>query len=104
MKYAALFSGLLLLGITFAIIGTGGLGAQPKTADAASRIKVFSAEKGTYVMSDEVVKSKDEMEKDSHAGTISRVEEKGTSVPSPAIRHQPRSWDLPLCRMRAGPL
>jgi len=63
MKCALLWLGLLLLGITATGITIGGFGMHPSKADAASRIKVYSAEKGDYVMTDEVVKSKEEWKK-----------------------------------------
>jgi peptide-methionine (R)-S-oxide reductase len=81
MRYAALLSGLLLLGVTAAIIATGGFGVQPKMADAASRIRVYSAEKGTYIMSDEVVKTKEEWKKVLTSEQFHVLREKGTERP-----------------------
>ena len=81
MKYTALFAGLLLAGVIAALVATGGFGLQPKTADAASRIRVYSAEKGTYVMSDEVVKTKEEWKKVLTPGQFHVLREKGTERP-----------------------
>jgi peptide-methionine (R)-S-oxide reductase len=78
MKYAALFSGLLLLGIAAAVFVAGGFGNQPKMANAAAQIRVYSAEKGTYVMSDEVVKSKEEWKKILTPEQFHVLREKGT--------------------------
>jgi len=81
MKYAALLSGLLLLGVTAAVITMGGFGVQPKRADAASQIRVYSAEKGNYVMSDEVVKTKEEWKKLLTQEQFHVMREKGTERP-----------------------
>ena len=81
MKYAVLSAGLLLLGIAAAVVFTGGLGVQPKMADAASRIRIYSAEKGTYVMSDEVVKTKEEWKKILTPEQFHVLREKGTERP-----------------------
>jgi peptide-methionine (R)-S-oxide reductase len=81
MKYAALLSGLLLLGVTAAVIALGGHGVQPERADAASQIRVYSAEKGNYVMSDEVVKTKEEWKKLLTAEQFHVLREKGTERP-----------------------
>ena len=78
MKYPALFSGLLLLGIAAAVIVAGGFGSQPTLANAAAQIRVYSAEKGTYVMSDEVVKSKEEWKKILTPEQFHVLREKGT--------------------------
>jgi peptide-methionine (R)-S-oxide reductase len=81
MKYAAFWGGLLLLAVTAALVATGGLGGAPTTADAASRIRVYSAEKGTYVMSEEVVKTKEEWRKLLTAEQFHVLREKGTERP-----------------------
>jgi peptide-methionine (R)-S-oxide reductase len=78
MKYAALISGSLLLGVTAAGITTGGFGIHPTKADAAYRIRIYSAEKGTYVMSDEVVKTKEEWKKILTPEQFYVLREKGT--------------------------
>lgn len=81
MRYAALFSGLLVLGITAAIIASGGRYGQPGPADAASRIRIYSAEEGTYVMSDEVVKTKQEWKQILTPEQFHVLREKGTERP-----------------------
>jgi peptide-methionine (R)-S-oxide reductase len=77
MKIAAI-SGLLLLLISAVVIATGGFGFRPTTADAASKIKVYSAEKGNYIMSDEVVKTKEEWKKILTPEQFHVLREKGT--------------------------
>ena len=81
MRYAVLLSGLLVLGVTVAIVSTGAPGIQPGAADAASRIRVYSAEKGTYVMSDAVAKTKDEWKKILTTEQFHVLREKGTERP-----------------------
>jgi len=81
MRYVALFSGLVLLGITVAILSTGGHGISTSAAHAASHIKIYSAEKGNYVMSDEVVKSKEEWKKILTPEQFHVLREKGTERP-----------------------
>jgi len=81
MKYRALLSGLLLLGATAAGIATGGFGIQPATADAASRIRIYAADKGGYVMSDEVVKTKEAWKKTLTPEQFHVLREKGTERP-----------------------
>ena len=63
MKHALLLSGLLFLVVTATGIFTSGFGIEASKADAAAQIRVYSAEKGTYVMTDEVVKSREEWKK-----------------------------------------
>jgi peptide-methionine (R)-S-oxide reductase len=79
MKRTALLSGLLLL-LVAAVVGIAirGFDFQPKTADAASKIKVYSAEKGNYIMSDEVVKTKEEWKKILTPEQFKILREKGT--------------------------
>ena len=78
MRYIALLSGLLFLGVTAAIITVGGFVVQPKMAHAAARIRVYSAEKGSYVMSEEVVKTKAEWKKILTPEQFDVLREKGT--------------------------
>lgn len=78
MKSAALLSGSLLFVIWAAGIATGGFGFRPTMADAASQIKVYSAEKGNFIMSDEVVKSKEEWKKILTPEQFHVLREKGT--------------------------
>ncbi|HBG05323.1 MAG: peptide-methionine (R)-S-oxide reductase [Geobacteraceae bacterium GWC2_58_44] len=78
MKKAALLSGLLFLVITAVAIAMGRFGSRPSTVDAASPIKVYSAEKGNYIMSDEVVKSNEEWKKILTPEQFHVLREKGT--------------------------
>jgi peptide-methionine (R)-S-oxide reductase len=79
MKRTALLLGLLLL-VMAAVVGIAirGFDFQPATADAASKIKVYSAEKGSYIMSDEVVKTKEEWKKILTPEQFKILREKGT--------------------------
>ena len=78
MKKAALLSGLLLVIITAVGIATGGFDFEPAVATAASQIKVYSVEKRNYIMSDEVVKSKEEWKKILSSEQFHVLREKGT--------------------------
>lgn len=81
MRYVALVTGVVLLGIAAFLVFSGGVGAGTKVADAASRIRIYSAEKGNYVMSDEVVKSKEEWKKLLTSEQFHVLREKGTERP-----------------------
>ena len=78
MKNAALLAGLLLIIASALGIATGGFDFPPTRANAASQIKVYSAEKGKYIMSDEVVKSKEEWKKILTPEQFHILREKGT--------------------------
>ena len=78
MKNAALIMGLLLLVTAAAGMVTGDFGHDPAVANAASKIKVYSAEKGNYIMSDEVVKTKEEWKKILTPEQYHVLREKGT--------------------------
>jgi peptide-methionine (R)-S-oxide reductase len=83
MRKLTLF-GLLAMVVT--ALGVGivhvstqeGVTGPPAAAHAAARIKVYSAEKGTYIMSDEVVKSKEEWKKILTPEQFHVLREKGT--------------------------
>jgi peptide-methionine (R)-S-oxide reductase len=63
MKHSTLFLGLLLTGlISGSIVSSGGLAKSAKAANvsAPAQIKVYSAEKGGYIMSQTVTKTKEE--------------------------------------------
>jgi len=78
MKKSLLLSALLFVGLGAAGIATGGLGFPKAVADAASPVKVYSAEKRSYIMSDEVVKTKDEWKKILTPEQFHVLREKGT--------------------------
>lgn len=79
MKRTAVLSGVLLL-VVAAVVGitSRGFYFQRTTAHAANKIKVYSAEKGSYIMSDEVVKTKEEWKKILTPEQFKILREKGT--------------------------
>lgn len=76
-KTYLIVASLVLVALAAVAIGTLSKGATA-TADAASRIKVYSAEKRTYVMTDEVVKTKEEWKKILTPEQYRVLREKGT--------------------------
>jgi len=81
MKQRALIVAVLLLGLALIALMSGNRSLTTRQADAAGRIKVYSAEKGTYVMSDEVVKTKEEWKKILAPEQFHVLREKGTERP-----------------------
>jgi peptide-methionine (R)-S-oxide reductase len=81
MKKLSLYLGLVLIGVLTAVLVTIDSGVAPKMAGAASHIRVYSAEKGNYVMSDEVIKTKEEWKKILTAEQYHVLREKGTERP-----------------------
>ncbi|ACH37294.1 peptide methionine sulfoxide reductase, (R)-isomer-specific [Citrifermentans bemidjiense Bem] len=77
MRKATFFAGLLTVLVASVLVVLES-GKDSAIVNAASRIKVFSAEKGTYVMSDEIVKSKDEWKKILTPEQYHVLREKGT--------------------------
>lgn len=81
MKYSTLFLGLLLTGL---IVGSmvfscsSGKSAGTDSVPAPAQIKVYSAEKGDYVMSETVVKSNEEWKKLLTPEQYHILREKGT--------------------------
>ena len=81
MEKSGAFIGLILTGLIIGgILFSGGLAAPAGAAGepAAARIRVYSAEKGNYVMSETVVKSKDEWKKLLTPDQYHILREKGT--------------------------
>jgi len=78
MKKSALLFLALVLVFTALMVAVGQRHLQPATAQAAARIKVYAAEKGGYVMSDEVVKSKEEWKRILTPEQYHILREKGT--------------------------
>ena len=81
MKYAAIFRRVLLTGlIAGSIVFSCGMGQQAGTAviTSPSPIKVYSAEKGGYIMSETVVKTKEEWKKLLTPEQYHILREKGT--------------------------
>ncbi len=54
MKYAVLTSVLILMGMVTCFIASGNFGRQAGASDGPSRLKVYSVEKGKYVMTEKV--------------------------------------------------
>lgn len=81
MKRATLTLAFSVVMATVVAVMTGGFGHDTSMADAASRIKVYSAEKGGYVMTDEVVKTKAEWKKILTPEQYHVLREKGTERP-----------------------
>lgn len=77
MRKSTFFAGLLTVLVASVLVVLES-GEDSAIVNAASRIKVFSAEKGTYVMSDEIVKSKDEWKKILTPEQYHVLREKGT--------------------------
>ena len=81
MRKVALVTGMLMVLLAALVTLFGPSGVEPTRADAASKIKVYSAEKRTYVMSDEVVKTKEEWKKILTPEQFRILREKGTERP-----------------------
>jgi peptide-methionine (R)-S-oxide reductase len=72
---------LLLGGLAVAGVVACGVGRQAEPVYAAASIKVYSAEKGSYIMSEKVVKSTEEWEKSLTPEQFHVLREKGTERP-----------------------
>ncbi len=78
MKYAVLTSVLILMGMVTCFIASGNFGRQAGASDGPSRLKVYSVEKGKYVMTEKVVKSKEEWKRLLTPEQFHVLREKGT--------------------------
>jgi len=81
MKYSTICRRVLMIGfIACCIVFLVGMGKQPETVTATSPspIKVYSAEKGGYIMSETVIKTKEEWKKLLTPEQFHILREKGT--------------------------
>jgi peptide-methionine (R)-S-oxide reductase len=79
MKKSTLFSALLLTAAAVAaVLGPGYFSSQSSAAHAAAQIKVYSADKADYVLSNEVIKSRDDWKRSLTAQQFHVLREKGT--------------------------
>jgi len=81
MKSSTLFLGALLTGLIVGVVVfscSSGKSAGTDNVSAPAQIKVYSAEKGDYIMSETVVKSKEEWKKQLTAEQYDILREKGT--------------------------
>ncbi|MBJ6726471.1 peptide-methionine (R)-S-oxide reductase MsrB [Geomesophilobacter sediminis] len=78
MRYLVLFLGLALAGLVTGSLLEANRLLEPGTVHAAARIRVYSAAKGSYVMSDEVVKTKEQWKMQLTPEQFHVLREKGT--------------------------
>jgi peptide-methionine (R)-S-oxide reductase len=79
MKYSGLFTGLVMAGLCAAgLVGMADGGAKDVSSAPAAKIKVYSVKEGRYVMTDRVVKTKEEWKKALTAEQFHVLREKGT--------------------------
>ena len=78
MRYAILFAGLLLAVFCAAVALTSEQDGGTANAASSAGIKVYSAKEGRYVMTDRVVKSKEEWKKTLEPEQFHVLREKGT--------------------------
>jgi len=77
MRYVVISAAVLAIGLVVAM-GVGLSIRKPTVARAASPVRVYSAEKGTYIRSYEIVKSKEEWKKTLTPEQFNVLREKGT--------------------------
>ena len=78
MKFVKNMAGVLLIGLACNGIMTSCTGPDDKPVYAASQIKVYSAERRSYIMSDTVVKTTEEWKKSLTPEQFHVLREKGT--------------------------
>jgi peptide-methionine (R)-S-oxide reductase len=78
MRRVAVVAGVMMVMVAAIVMVFGRFDINPAAADAANRIRVYSAEKRSYVMSDEVVKTKEEWKKILTPEQFRVLREKGT--------------------------
>ncbi len=78
MKYMIISVGVLAIGLAAGMAAFRLTGEKPAAAGTAAPIRVFSAEKGAYIMSHEVVKTKEEWKKMLTPEQYHILREKGT--------------------------
>lgn len=81
MRNLVVIVALMVTGLVAAGVVTRTAPLAPEPAQAARSIRVFSAAKGSYVMSDEVVKTKEEWKKVLTPEQFQVLREKGTEKP-----------------------
>jgi peptide-methionine (R)-S-oxide reductase len=81
MRKLVSLAGVAVVAVVVALVLLVLSGLRDEKAAAASKIKVYSAEKGGYIMTDEVVKTKEEWKKILTPEQFHVLREKGTERP-----------------------
>jgi peptide-methionine (R)-S-oxide reductase len=80
MKCGILTSGLMLAGLMTCFLTLGALDRQTAASNGSTQLKIFSVEKGKYVMTEKVVKSVEEWKKSLTPEQFHILREKGTEL------------------------
>ena len=78
MRFGILTSGLMVAGLMTCFLALGGLDRHSAASIGLYQLKVFSVEKGKYVMTEKVVKSEEEWKKSLTPEQFHILREKGT--------------------------